>query len=177
MGQTSNPTLRYPEGTNRPQVAVHLKQLAEDTKAAFDADRAAINAIGNYQTYTPSWQGPTALSIGNGSIAGRYVKIGRLVSGHIHLTRGSTTHVGAGAYTFSLPVNSIAWPAVSGIGYVRVSGGSSGHGLTTLGIGPGSVGIAYTMDGTRVGYNNRPGGSAWAAGDEFVIGFQYIAGA
>lgn len=39
MGQTSNPSLRYPDGIDRPR-AVQIRNLAEDTHAAFVAERA-----------------------------------------------------------------------------------------------------------------------------------------
>lgn len=41
MGQTSNPTLRYPDGTDRPR-AVQLKNLAEDTRDAFQQLRTDL---------------------------------------------------------------------------------------------------------------------------------------
>lgn len=50
--------------------------------------------------YTPTWSG----TIGNGAIAGRYMKIGRRVDYEIILTWGTTTTHPAAAQTFTMPV-------------------------------------------------------------------------
>ncbi|MCX4764316.1 hypothetical protein OG562_25820 [Streptomyces sp. NBC_01275] len=67
--------------------------------------------------YTPVWgaESGTAPSIGNGTLAGSYVKTGTVVHVRIYLKIGSTTNLSAqasgGAWTFSLPVapTSVAW--------------------------------------------------------------------
>ncbi|MFF9625453.1 hypothetical protein [Streptomyces griseosporeus] len=56
-----------------------------------------------WTSYTPTWTASTNPAIGNGVIVGRYMKIGRIVIGHINITAGSTTTFGSGAYNFSLP--------------------------------------------------------------------------
>jgi hypothetical protein len=66
----------------------------------------AINAaLGNTWTaYTPTWTGATANpAIGNGFLAGAYVKIGKTVHVRINLLAGSTTTFGTGAWSFALP--------------------------------------------------------------------------
>ncbi|MFF9285387.1 hypothetical protein [Streptomyces griseosporeus] len=60
--------------------------------------------FGAWSSYTPTWTASTNPAIGNGTIVGRYMKIGRTVIGHINITAGSTTTFGSGAYNFSLPV-------------------------------------------------------------------------
>lgn len=173
MGQTSNPTLRYPDNTDRPR-AVQLKNLAEDTHAAIVELRTLLNGIGAQQTYDPVWSGPVALNIGNGTKLGRYTKIGRRVTGFVQIVRGSTTNVGSGNYTFSLPVNAAAWNTVSGIGYIRLNGSIQGYGLTTIGAGTGTIGVSLTDGGARLSNSNRPGGGSWTSGDEIFVGFDYI---
>lgn len=55
-------------------------------------------------SYTPTWSAQsTAPSLGNGSLIGRYMKIGRTVYVFIRLTVGSTTTFGTGSWSFSLP--------------------------------------------------------------------------
>lgn len=63
MGQTSNPTLRYPDGTDRPR-ATQIRNLAEDAHAAFLADRARLDTIesGSETPITSIGPGFTALS-------------------------------------------------------------------------------------------------------------------
>lgn len=58
-----------------------------------------------YFAFTPVWSSSgTAVSLGNGTIAGSYVQIGKFVHGRILLTMGSTTTFGTGNYFFTLPV-------------------------------------------------------------------------
>jgi hypothetical protein len=58
-----------------------------------------------WTTYTPTWTSTsTAPAIGNGTLTGRYMKIGRTVIVEINLIAGSTTTFGTGNYSFSLPV-------------------------------------------------------------------------
>ncbi|MGP4090193.1 hypothetical protein [Streptomyces sp. KR55] len=70
--------------------------------------RDQINSLlAAWTAYTPSWlSSGTAPAIGNGTIVGRYMKVGRTVFLGIHWTAGSTTTYGSGNYTFSLPANS-----------------------------------------------------------------------
>jgi hypothetical protein len=57
-----------------------------------------------WSTYTPNWTAATTAPVlGNGTLVGRYVKIGRTVIVHANLTMGSTTTYGSGGYSFDLP--------------------------------------------------------------------------
>ena len=58
-------------------------------------------------SYTPTW---TNFSTGNGSVAGSYQQIGKLVFGRAAFTFGSTSSV-SGALTFTLPVTSVSYTA------------------------------------------------------------------
>jgi hypothetical protein len=60
--------------------------------------------LGKWQSYTVSWTAPTTNpAIGNGTLVGRYVQIGKLVIGTVQLIIGSTTTYGSGVWLFSLP--------------------------------------------------------------------------
>jgi hypothetical protein len=56
--------------------------------------------------YTPTWgvASGTAPTLGNGSLTGTYVRIGDLIYFTVKLVVGSTSTIGSGAYTFTLPV-------------------------------------------------------------------------
>ncbi len=59
-----------------------------------------------WQSYTPNWTATTVNpSLGNGTITGRYQRIGNLYNTRIHLVIGSTTTFGTGSWFFSPPVN------------------------------------------------------------------------
>lgn len=57
-----------------------------------------------WTTFTPTWTcATTAPAIGNGTLTGRYIKVGRLVICHYKFVAGSTTTFGTGNWMFSLP--------------------------------------------------------------------------
>jgi hypothetical protein len=77
------------------------------------ADVTGLEAA--WTAYTPTWTAATTNpSIGNGTLAGRYRKVGRTVQFTFELNFGSTTNVGSGAYSFGLPVAAVG----SGPGYM-----------------------------------------------------------
>ncbi|MGP4048788.1 hypothetical protein [Streptomyces sp. 2A115] len=65
--------------------------------------------FGAWTSYTPTWQaeGGAAPTLGNGTIVGKYLKIGRTVDWVIQLNWGSTTVAGGGGgsenWMFGLP--------------------------------------------------------------------------
>ena len=69
--------------------------------------------------YSPTWSGSgTAPTIGNGTIAGRYKKVGKTVFLNVKLTMGSTSTFGTGVWNFTLPSG---LPAQSGSSVVMAS--------------------------------------------------------
>lgn len=62
-----------------------------------------------WSTWTPTWATTgAAVVLGNGTIAGAYIKTGRGWWVSIDLVIGSTTNVGSGIYSFTLPTGFIA---------------------------------------------------------------------
>ena len=58
----------------------------------------------DYTAYTPSWTAAgTAPSLGNGTLSGRYLLVGKLCHVQIFFQAGSTTTFGTGEWRFSLP--------------------------------------------------------------------------
>jgi hypothetical protein len=72
--------------------------------------RDAINGIqAAWTTYTPTWTASTTNpTLGNGTLSGRYLQIGKRIEFSIQITWGSTTTAGTGTWAFSLPVNNFA---------------------------------------------------------------------
>jgi hypothetical protein len=63
-----------------------------------------VKAPGAWTSYTPTWTGSGSNpSLGNGTLVGRYCKIGRQVTVHINLIPGSTTTYGSGTYNWAIP--------------------------------------------------------------------------
>lgn len=60
---------------------------------------------GTWSTYTPVWtSSDTAPALGNGTLTGRYIQVGKLVVVNIEAVFGTTSTFGTGAWFFSLPV-------------------------------------------------------------------------
>jgi hypothetical protein len=68
--------------------------------------RDNLKALGDaWQSYTPTWTAVTTNpTLGNGTLAGAYVQVGKLVVYRIRLNFGSTTSIGSGVYSWTLPV-------------------------------------------------------------------------
>lgn len=106
-----------------------------------------------WQSYTPAWTGPSSLSIGNGTLTGRWRYSGGQVFAHIELVRGSTTNAGSASYAFGLPVAAATSMGANGSGiYQDVSVPTTytiiAYGLTTTAVAiivPGSTRYSNTV--------------------------------
>lgn len=101
MPSTTNAALPYPALTDPPNGPSQIQALAQAL------DTVVFPTVA-WQAFTPTWTAATANpTLGNGTLLGRYIKLGRYVNFYIGLTIGSTTVSGAGAFTFgNLPVAS-----------------------------------------------------------------------
>lgn len=92
---TTNLGLRKPATTDLINVTTDISQSMDTIDALGDA----------WTTYTPSWGSTgTPPALGNGTLLGRYKKLGKTVDVNIVLTLGSTSTVGTGGWTLFLPV-------------------------------------------------------------------------
>lgn len=94
-----------------------------------------IGGSRGWQSYTPAWTATgTAPVLGNGTLTGRYVQLGKTIMGHLSLVAGSTTTFGTGNFRFTLP-GTIATTMRGSIGVadcVDVSAGAAYVGFTNL---------------------------------------------
>ena len=140
-----------------------------------------------WTTYTPGWyvNSGTTPAIGNGTLHGRYIQIGRLIFGRIFLKGGSTTGWGNGGnYWFSLPLpaNTTGTHAsdsvgiACGVAYLEDLATLAYFGHASLEIVGQSLRlIAWTTGGTYTGISgvnfNTP--FTWGNGDFIAISFMY----
>lgn len=83
-----------------------------------------LSFFGAWTSDTPAWTASTTNPVvNNGTLNGRYLKVGRTVHRVIDLLTGSTTTYGSGTYAFSMPV--AAASAVNQVGTAQAVGGSS----------------------------------------------------
>lgn len=125
-----------------------------------------------WTTYTPTW---TAVSvnpaINNGTIAGKYIQIGKTVTAKIEINAGTTTSFGTGLYAFGLPTATTNERWI-GSGMALRTG-------TFIYIGPAmntDVNITVTTGTVSILQSGTVIGSAtaaWANGDKFVAQITY----
>lgn len=172
--------------------AVTTAKIADD---AVTADKIADNAVVTagisdntitaakikadaWTSYTPTW---TALStnptLGNGTLTGYYIQLGKTVFFRIQLAFGSTTTAGNGNWSLTLPTTQ-NHPNLSPIGNVMVSDASTatysfGTAVTTIS----ALGGGADKFISYVGSNPIGSGSpwAWATGDSYSITGTYEA--
>lgn len=85
--------------------------LTANSKTITAAEVSALNGLATWTSYTPTVGGSGTPSIGNGTITGLYMQIGKTVTFKIAVTYGSTTSFGTGL-TVSLP----STPNTTGVG-------------------------------------------------------------
>lgn len=129
-----------------------------------------------WTSYTPTWTAATTAPVlGNGSIVGRYMKIGRTCWVNVEMTMGSTTTYGAGQWSWTLPFTAAA-SVGSRIGAAQALASTArvaGHivvssAATTI--------SAFFPASTSVSFLSNNGASnpfTWAAANQFRTSFVY----
>jgi hypothetical protein len=111
---------------------------------------------GAWTPYTPAWTASTNPAIGNGTITGRYMKIGRNVLCQIILTTGSTTTYGSGQYAFGLPF-ALASSGLDSLGTTRLTAGATYIGQCLAASGASVCSAAFPNSGSpATGANMTP---------------------
>jgi hypothetical protein len=109
-----------------------------------------------WTTYTPTWTATVDPVLGNGTLTGRYIKIGRTCHVSIILTIGSTTTLGTGAYSFGLPFTAAA-AAVGYIGGARLASTDTWHGQSNLGASGTTFNATFPATSTNTRAANMSG--------------------
>jgi hypothetical protein len=120
--------------------------------------RDQLNSFyGAWTPYTPAWTASTTNPVlGNGTVIGRYMKIGRTVLCQIILTTGSTTTYGSGQYSFGLP-SALASSGVDSEGTARLTAGATYIGQCFASSGASVCSAAFPNSGTpATGANMTP---------------------
>lgn len=107
------------------------KKIEADPPSLLAADIQGLQNQFLVYSYTPSWTSASnpQPSLGNGTLVGAYMQIGRLVVFALELVAGSTTTFGTGQWFFTLPLPpgyvgsyGLTQNAVRGIAYDSSSG-------------------------------------------------------
>lgn len=116
-------------------------------------------AQATWDTYTPGWSATgTAPALGNGTLVGAYLQLGKTVLFTIKWTAGSTTTYGTGQYRFNLPftvgsadhiaTGFIGDSSVGAAGYTAAVIGLIAAGTITVAPYAGNVGAAQAVSNT-----------------------------
>jgi hypothetical protein len=129
-----------------------------------------------WSAWTPAWTATgTAPAIGNGTLSGRYVAVGKTVLLHFQWVAGSTTTYGTGNYRWSLPAASYAHTAPTGLGGHFYGQRGSGYMLFPRFVTSTTFELQYHSDTTAGGAAGLAGQTTpatWASGD-FIRGYLF----
>jgi hypothetical protein len=123
----------------------------------------------DWTSYTPVWTTfGSASSIGNGTLVGQYLKVGKLVYVQINFVGGSTTTFGNGAWYFSLPFSNKA--NFTGKQGFPIGGYVEDAGVASYGIngnrGGSATDIIPAINGVEI---SRTSPFTWATADILTI--------
>ncbi|MEU5716550.1 hypothetical protein AB0G71_12295 [Streptomyces sp. NPDC020403] len=102
--------------------------------------------FGAWTPYTPTWTAASNPSIGNGTLTGQYIKIGRTCHVVLKLTTGSTTTYGSGGYSFGVPFTSAA--GIDYTGSARLVAVQAWHGGTIMSGGSSAFNATFPTSAT-----------------------------
>ncbi|WP_330265335.1 hypothetical protein [Streptomyces griseorubiginosus] len=112
-----------------------------------------------WTAYTPTWTASTTNPVLNdGTLTGRYMKIGRTVIGETTLTAGSSTTFGSGAWSFSLPAAAAA-AGFSGLGSARMVSTDTWHGQVSINSGASTFQVTFPTSSTNTRSANASQGT------------------
>ena len=138
--------------------------------------RDNLKAIGDpWASYTPAWTATTTNpTIGNGTITGAWMSVGKLVHFRAKIVFGSTTTAGSGAYLFSLPATmSGGYGTNASIG-VGSTFDTSAPALQVWNVRRSSSTTVVLTQTTGTNVTNS-GPFTWATGDEIELSGTYEA--
>ncbi|MGW4705002.1 hypothetical protein [Streptomyces sp. NPDC004285] len=130
-----------------------------------------------WQTYTPTWTAATTNPVlNNGTIVGRYKRIGKTVHLQIDLTMGSTTTYGSGAWSVTLPLQAAA-SSGSRIGTAQALGASRFAGQIVISSSATGTSAFFPASSSVSNLSSVASGVpfAWASGNELRITATYEA--
>lgn len=139
--------------------------LVDNTAYIYDNTQGVV--------YTPTWTtAGTACALGNGTLQGRYFRIGHIVWFQIQFVAGSSTTFGTGKFQFLLPVTGLGVLGSSSAYFVD-SGTQIYTGAAFM-INTTQVSVTWTGD-TSTGGVTATTPMTWANGDSINLSGFYFA--
>jgi hypothetical protein len=108
-----------------------------------------------WNSFTPGWTSSTPPSIGNGTRAGFYKQLGKIVHFKAVITFGSTTTYGTGAWAFPLPVTPHANAEGFVASFLGIQGANRAVGLGSYQSADGGL-VVYASAGSTLWQSGSP---------------------
>jgi len=168
MGSTAL-GIPFPDSTDNYRPDDDMQALAESVNDLI----AAVPGV--WASYTPVWSSSgTAPAIGNGTISGRWVQVGKTVSVKISLLFGTTSTYGTGGYSISLPVAAATSVGSVGAGYLNdVSAGGGGHYNGIAVVRTVAPTVALILEASSHAQVSAVGPVTWANTDAWTFSLAY----
>ena len=153
-------------------VIQRIKQLEREVERLQKWERAAYI----WKAYTPTWTADTTNpAIGNGTLTGRYIVIGKLCTYVLGLVMGSTTTYGSGDWAFSLPINAVNTAGINfyGVAHIRNAGTANYERIAQIAPSVNVDKISLFIDPTQGSNSTKISATVpftWGEGDS--IGFE-----
>ena len=151
------------------KILSRLKSLEQEVERLKTGERPQKT----WTNYTPTWTATTTDPVlGNGTLAGRYSKIGKTVIGDIILVMGSTTTYGSGVWSFSLPYTAKSATVRYGGSWAAIDVGTINYAGSVF-VSPGASTLIFF---SRDGGNNFLSSTSpydWGSGDTLYLSFAY----
>ena len=165
--------------TSSPTFAGVTVTTFTSSQIAFPASQSAssdANTLDDYEegTYTPSWTG-TGVSIGNGTLEGRYIKIGKQVTTHIRFVFGSSSNAGSGSWNFSLPFTAETASGFAYLGPVMGTDSLAGNYFAFAQAFAAGTTLQITSGGGTLDTWDFNSPFTWGTDDSFRASFTYTA--
>ena len=124
----------------------------------------------SWASYTPTWTGATTNpTLGNGTLDGAWTRFGdgKLIAVRLRLVIGSTTTLGSGLWSLSLPSGLTPSAVQSLSGFISNQSGSDRYAVGAYLTASAGVFRVAAADGTSGASNSSP--LAWTTGDQLVL--------
>jgi hypothetical protein len=158
--------------------SVNALTLTFTSSAAANLYRVTVLAVGGsvdnsgvWNDYNVLWTATSNPTLGDGTLWGRYTRIGNTVHAVVRLAYGTTTTPGTGGWVFSLPVASTAQALVTGAVHILDGGTDNKTGVV---IPNSSTTFTVCPEGANQAADGSP--MTWAYGDSMLISVTYEAG-
>lgn len=130
--------------------------------------RLVLHNQGAPVDFTPTWSSSgTAVSLGNGSVTGRYYVRGRMVWFSLIFAAGSTTTYGTGTYQWASPLQSKNSADPCGLAFLFTNGTRYAALMEAAG------GQGFKVSVNAAGYVAATNPAAWANGDSIKASGEY----